>query len=222
MDTTLISKIGERAGQTATVRGWLYNKRSSGKIQFLIVRDGTGYLQCVVPRADVAPEVWEAAERATQESSLSVTGLVRQDARAPGGYEMAANAVEILGASAEYPITPKEHGVDFLMNLRHLWMRSSQQHAVLKVRSEMEQAIADFFYERDFVRIDSPILRRQAMRRVERWHLPVEISRGDLIVSVRSALLKDAGHATRTALNHEQFKTDELVIRDVMDSILGK
>ena len=158
MDTTLISKIGERAGQTATVRGWLYNKRSSGKIQFLIVRDGTGYLQCVVPRADVAPEVWEAAERATQESSLSVTGLVRQDARAPGGYEMAANAVEILGASAEYPITPKEHGVDFLMNLRHLWMRSSQQHAVLKVRSEMEQAIADFFYERDFVRIDSPIL----------------------------------------------------------------
>ena len=158
MDTTLISKIGERAGQTATVRGWLYNKRSSGKIQFLIVRDGTGYLQCVVPRADVAPEVWEAAERATQESSLSVTGLVRQAARAPGGYEMAANAVEILGASAEYPITPKEHGVDFLMNLRHLWMRSSQQHAVLKVRSEMEQAIADFFYERDFVRIDSPIL----------------------------------------------------------------
>src|SRR6516165_7023153 len=158
MDATSISRIGEKAGATATVRGWLYNKRSSGKIQFLIVRDGTGYLQCVVPRADVAPEVWEAAERATQESSLSVTGLVRQDARAPGGYEMAANAVEILGASAEYPITPKEHGVDFLMNLRHLWMRSSQQHAVLKVRSEMEQAIADFFYERDFVRIDSPIL----------------------------------------------------------------
>src|SRR6516225_3734885 len=158
MEATSISRIGDRSGATATVRGWLYNKRSSGKIQFLIVRDGTGYLQCVVPRAEVPPDVWDEAERATQESSLSVTGLVRQDSRAPGGYEMAANAVEILGASAEYPITPKEHGVDFLMNLRHLWMRSSQQHAVLKVRSEMEQAIADFFYDRGFVRIDSPIL----------------------------------------------------------------
>jgi asparaginyl-tRNA synthetase len=158
MDAVEISRIGEKAGATATVRGWLYNKRSSGKIQFLIVRDGTGYLQCVVPRADVPAEVWEAAEKATQESSLSVTGLVRQDSRAPGGYEMTASSVEVFGASPEYPITPKEHGVDFLMNLRHLWMRSSQQHAVLKVRSEMEQAIADFFYERGFVRIDSPIL----------------------------------------------------------------
>ena len=158
MDPTAISHIGEKAGRTATARGWLYNRRSSGKIQFLIVRDGTGYLQCVVPRAEVSPEVWEAAEKAAQECSLSVTGTVREDARAPGGYEMTASAVEILGTSPEYPISPKEHGVDFLMNLRHLWMRSSQQHAVLRVRSEMEQAIADFFYEREFVRIDSPIL----------------------------------------------------------------
>jgi asparaginyl-tRNA synthetase len=158
MDATSISKIGQKAGGPATVRGWLYNKRSSGKIQFLIVRDGTGYLQCVVPRADVPAEVWEAAEKATQECSLSVTGSVREDSRAPGGFEMTANAVAILGASPDYPISPKEHGVDFLMNLRHLWMRSSQQHAVLRVRSEMEQAIADFFHEREFVRIDSPIL----------------------------------------------------------------
>ncbi len=158
MDATAISKIGRKAGASAAVRGWLYNKRSSGKIQFLIVRDGTGYLQCVVPRADVPAEVWEAAEKATQESSLAVTGTVRVDPRAPGGYEMTADSVEILGPSPEYPISPKEHGVDFLMNLRHLWMRSSQQHAVLRVRSEMEQAIADFFYEREFVRIDSPIL----------------------------------------------------------------
>ena len=158
METTAISKIGRKAGATATVQGWLYNKRSSGKIQFLIVRDGTGYLQCVVPRADVAPEVWDAAESAAQESSLRVTGTVREDKRAPGGYEMTATAVAILGEAKDYPISPKEHGVDFLMNLRHLWMRSSQQHAVLRVRSEMEQAIADFFYEREFVRIDSPIL----------------------------------------------------------------
>src|SRR5512135_2436622 len=158
LDATAISKIGAKAGATARVRGWLYNKRSSGRIQFLIVRDGTGYLQCVVPRADVPEETWEAAERATQEASLAVTGTVREDRRAPGGFEMTATSVEILGPSPEYPISPKEHGVDFLMNLRHLWMRSSQQHAVLRVRSEMEQAIADFFYEREFVRIDSPIL----------------------------------------------------------------
>src|SRR5512135_3303220 len=158
LDATAISKIGAKAGATARVRGWLYNKRSSGRIQFLIVRDGTGYLQCVVPRADVPEETWEAAEKATQESSLAVTGTVREDRRAPGGFEMTATSVEILGPSPEYPISPKEHGVDFLMNLRHLWMRSSQQHAVLRVRSEMEQAIADFFYEREFVRIDSPIL----------------------------------------------------------------
>src|ERR1700687_5175066 len=154
MEATPISHIGEKVGQTATVQGWLYNKRSSGKIQFLIVRDGTGYLQAVVPRAEVAPEVWEAAERATQECSLRVTGPVREEKRAPDGFEMSAQRVEIIGASEGYPITPKEHGVDFLMNLRHLWMRSAQQHAVLRVRSEVEQAIADFFYEREDVPID--------------------------------------------------------------------
>ena len=153
-----IAQIGGSAGASATVEGWLYNKRSSGKIQFLIVRDGTGYLQVVVPRAEVPPEVWETAEKLTQESSLRVTGLVREEKRAPGGFEMTASSVTLLGGSPDYPITPKEHGVDFLMNLRHLWMRSSQQHAVLRVRSELEQGIADFFYERDFVRIDSPIL----------------------------------------------------------------
>jgi asparaginyl-tRNA synthetase len=158
MDATSIGKIGTKAGAQATVRGWLYNKRSSGKIRFLIVRDGTGYLQVVVPRAEVPPAVWEAAEKATQECSLRVSGPVREEHRAPGGYEMTATEVEILGTSPEYPITPKEHGVDFLMGLRHLWMRSSQQHAVLRVRSELEQAIADFFYEREYVRIDSPIL----------------------------------------------------------------
>jgi len=158
MGTTAISHVGERTGQIATVEGWLYNRRSSGKIQFLIVRDGTGYIQCVVARAEVAPEVWAEAEKAAQESSLRVSGEIRAEPRAPGGYEMTVRSVEILGASEGYPITPKEHGVDFLMNLRHLWMRSSQQHAVLRVRSEVEQAIRDFFYEREFTLIDSPIL----------------------------------------------------------------
>jgi asparaginyl-tRNA synthetase len=158
METTPISHIGEKVGQTAMVRGWLYNKRSSGKIQFLIVRDGTGYLQAVVAKAEVEPPVWEAAERASQETSLSVTGTVREEKRAPGGYEMTATAVEILGSSENYPITLKEHGVDFLLSQRHLWMRSSQQHAILRIRSELEQAIADYFYKREYVRIDSPIL----------------------------------------------------------------
>ncbi|HKF43115.1 MAG TPA: asparagine--tRNA ligase [Thermoanaerobaculia bacterium] len=158
METTEISRIGEKAGRSATVRGWLYNRRSSGKIQFLIVRDGTGYLQAVVAKADVDPAVWEEAEKATQEASLAVTGTIRDEKRAPGGYEMSASKVEILGKSDGYPISPKEHGVDFLMSNRHLWMRSSRQHAVLRVRSELEQGIADFFYERGYVRIDSPIL----------------------------------------------------------------
>jgi asparaginyl-tRNA synthetase len=158
MESISISHVGERAGGEATVQGWLYNKRSSGKIQFLIVRDGTGYLQVVVPKAEASPETWEAAEKATQESSLRVRGRVREDKRAPGGFEMTADSVEILGTSEGYPITPKEHGVDFLLSQRHLWMRSSQQHAVLRVRSEVEQAIRDFFYEREFVLIDSPIL----------------------------------------------------------------
>jgi asparaginyl-tRNA synthetase len=157
-ETTAISRIGERSGREASVRGWLYNRRSSGKIQFLIVRDGTGYLQAVVVKADVPPDVWAEAERATQESSLAVHGTVREDRRAPGGYEMSATKVEILGASEGYPITPKEHGVDFLLSQRHLWMRSAQQHAVLRVRSEVSQAIRDFFHERDYVLIDSPIL----------------------------------------------------------------
>ncbi len=158
MDATSIARIGQKSGAAATVRGWLYNKRSSGKLQFLIVRDGTGYLQCVVPKADVAPEVWEAAEKAAQECSLCVSGTVREDRRAPGGFEMTAQEVVILGPSENYPIALKEHGVDFLMSQRHLWMRSAQQHAVLSVRSEVEQTIRDFFYEREYTLIDSPIL----------------------------------------------------------------
>jgi asparaginyl-tRNA synthetase len=153
-----ISHIGEKSGAEATVLGWLYARRSSGKIQFLIVRDGTGYLQAVVVKADVSPETWAEAERATQECSLAVRGRVREEPRAPGGWEMSATDVRIIGPSENYPITPKEHGVDFLMSHRHLWMRSSQQHAVLRVRSEVSQAIRDFFHEREYVLIDSPIL----------------------------------------------------------------
>ena len=155
---TSISHIGAKSGAEASVRGWLYGRRSSGKIQFLVVRDGTGYLQVVVVKADVSPETWAEAERATQECSLVVRGSVRAEPRAPGGWEMSATDVQIIGPSEGYPISPKEHGVDFLMSHRHLWMRSSQQHAVLRVRSEVSQAIRDFFHDREYVLIDSPIL----------------------------------------------------------------
>jgi asparaginyl-tRNA synthetase len=157
-ESTAIARLATRAGGEAVLTGWLYNRRSSGKIQFLIVRDGTGYCQCVVAKADVPESVWEEAGRATQEVSLAVRGTVREDRRAPGGYEMNVTDLEILGDSPDYPITPKEHGIDFLLSQRHLWMRSSRQHAVLRVRSEVSQAIRDFFYERGFTLIDSPIL----------------------------------------------------------------
>ncbi len=157
-DATPISKLGSRSGGDAVLAGWLYNRRSSGKIQFLIVRDGSGYCQCVVAKTEVQASVWEEAERAAQETSLVVRGRVREDARAPGGYELTVTDLQILGDSPEYPITPKEHGIDFLLSQRHLWMRSSRQHAVLRVRSEVSQAIRDFFYEREFTLIDSPIL----------------------------------------------------------------
>ena len=159
MEATSISKIGPKAGATAVVKGWLYNKRSSGKIQFLIVRDGTGYVQVVVPKADVP--AGGLGGRREGDAGVLARGRghgARGQARAGRLRDDAPRASTCSGASPEYPISPKEHGVDFLMNLRHLWMRSSQQHAVLRVRSEMEQAIADFFYEREYVRIDSPIL----------------------------------------------------------------
>jgi asparaginyl-tRNA synthetase len=157
-EATPIGHLAGKAGGEAVLTGWLYNRRSSGKIQFLIVRDGTGYCQCVVVKSDVPDSVWEEAGRATQEASLSLRGQVREDKRAPGGYELTVADLEILGASPDYPISPKEHGIDFLLSQRHLWMRSARQHAVLRVRSEVSQAIRDFFYEREFTLIDSPIL----------------------------------------------------------------
>ncbi|HEY7863803.1 MAG TPA: asparagine--tRNA ligase [Thermoanaerobaculia bacterium] len=158
MDATPISGLAAAAGSEAKVLGWVYNRRSSGKIQFLIVRDGSGYLQVVVPKVQVPEPTWEEAGRASQEASVEVTGTVRAEPRAPGGYEMTAKSIRILGESEGYPITPKDHGVDFLLSHRHLWLRSSKQHAILRVRSELEQAIADYFSTRGYTRIDSPIL----------------------------------------------------------------
>ncbi len=157
-----IKDLAQHIGESVTVNGWLYNKRTSGKLQFPIVRDGSGYLQCVVSKKEVSEESWGDSDRATQESSVRVTGNVVAETRAPGGVELHVQALELLGESENYPISPKEHGTDFLMNHRHLWLRSTKQHAVLRVRNEIEKAIRDFFYDRDFVLIDSPILTANA------------------------------------------------------------
>jgi asparaginyl-tRNA synthetase len=141
-----------------TLRGWLYNKRSSGKIQFLQVRDGTGVIQCVAVRNEVGDEIFELCDKLTQESSIIVQGVVRQDERAAGGYELTLTNIEKVGDSQDYPITLKEHGVDFLLDHRHLWIRTPRQRAILKIRAEVMRAMADYLDSHDFTRVDPPIL----------------------------------------------------------------
>ena len=153
-----ISRLAEHAGKRVAVRGWIANKRSSGKIAFLQVRDGSGVVQGVASRADVSEQAWADAERATQESTVRLTGTVRTDKRAPGGVEISLDDFAVDHLTADFPIAPKDHGTAFLMENRHLWLRSTRQRAALRVRSEAEQAIRDFFYERGFTLIDSPIL----------------------------------------------------------------
>jgi asparaginyl-tRNA synthetase len=153
-----IEALPALAGQPVTVRGWVMTTRSSGKIAFVSLRDGTGYLQVVVSKKDVPESVWDALGGLTQETSVEVTGTVRADARAPGGVELTASDLRVLGSSPEFPISPKEHGTAFLFEHRHLWLRSRRQVAIARVRHEVIQAIRDFFYERGFVLVDTPIL----------------------------------------------------------------
>ncbi len=153
-----VKELSRYEGQEVTVAGWVDQLRVHGKVAFLVVRDGTGYVQGVLVRKELPTEVWEIGTALTQEASVKITGSVREDARSPGGFEMGLSHVELLGPSPEYPIQPKEHGVEFLLDHRHLWLRSSQQRAGLGVRAEVEQAIHDFLYQRDFVRVDTPIL----------------------------------------------------------------
>lgn len=153
-----IRELGEYAGQEVTIQGWVEATRGHGKVAFTVVRDGTGVLQGVLVKSAVDEAVWERQQGLTQESLVALTGEVKEDARAPGGYELGVTNVEVLSLADEYPIQPKEHGVEFLLDNRHLWLRSSLQRAGLRVRAEVEQSIHDFLYERDFVRIDTPIL----------------------------------------------------------------
>ena len=154
-----ISDLRDHAGATVTVRGWVTHLRSSGKVAFVVIRDGSGVLQAVLVRNAVPPETWEAFGRLTTETSVALTGAVRADARSPGGFELGVETLEIIGASpTDYPIQPKEHGIDFLLDNRHFWLRTPRQVAIARVRNEIEQAIHDFFYQRDFLRVDTPIL----------------------------------------------------------------
>ncbi|HEY6395338.1 MAG TPA: asparagine--tRNA ligase, partial [Candidatus Binataceae bacterium] len=153
-----IDDLRRHVGEEVNLKGWLYNRRSSGKIHFLQVRDGTGICQCVASKADVGDEMFAAADHMGQETSLDVSGVVREDKRAPGGYELTVKLLRQVAPSTDYPITPKEHGVAFLLDLRHLWVRSSRQHAILRIRSEVSQACRDFFDARGFVLFDAPIL----------------------------------------------------------------
>jgi asparaginyl-tRNA synthetase len=157
MRQVYIEDIGKHEGQEATLKGWLHNRRSSGKIHFLIVRDGTGFIQAVMSKAAVGDELFKAADHLSQETSIVVTGTVRADKRAPSGYEIDVKALEVVGESRDYPITPKEHGVDYLLDRRHLWIRSERQHAILRVRHEVINAVRDFFNSRGFILADTPI-----------------------------------------------------------------
>ncbi|MBK6428066.1 MAG: asparagine--tRNA ligase [Blastocatellia bacterium] len=157
MTQTYIENIAEHVGESVTIKGWLYNIRSSGKLIFPQVRDGSGILQCVVFKKNVAEEVWNACQTLTQESSLIVTGTVRADERAPGGFEMDVTDVEIVSIAEPYPITPKEHGAEFLLDHRHLWIRSKMQHAILRVRHEVIRAVRDYFDSHGFILADTPI-----------------------------------------------------------------
>jgi asparaginyl-tRNA synthetase len=158
MKRLYIEDLSKHVGEEVTIHGWLYNKRSSGRIRFLLVRDGTGIVQCVAASGDVSEEAFKAFDVVTQESSLFVTGTVRKDDRAPGGYELQLRDVQVIQIARDYPITPKEHGMEFLMDRRHLWLRSSRQHAIMRVRDHIIKSIREFFASNGFLVIDSPIL----------------------------------------------------------------
>ena len=158
MPHVYIQDIAEHVEKEVTLKGWLYNKTDKGKLRFLLIRDGTGVIQTVVFQKNVSPEVFQATDTLTQESSLVVTGTIRKDERALGGFEMDVRNLEVIQVADSYPISPKEHGTSFLMDNRHLWLRSARQHSILRVRSEIIKACRDFLDDRGFTLVDTPII----------------------------------------------------------------
>ncbi len=157
-----IDKAADCVGQVQTIHGWIYNSRSSGKVAFVLVRDGTGIMQCVVAKSDVDDSTFESVHHLTQESSVSITGTVHAEERAPGGHEMHVQNIEVHQVALDYPITPKEHGVDFLMGNRHLWLRSKRQWAIMRIRATIVKSIRDYLDDNGFLLMDAPILSANA------------------------------------------------------------
>ena len=155
---SVIRNVNQHVGETVTIGAWINNKRSSGKIQFLQLRDGSGYIQGVVVKSEVSEQVWEDAKSLTQESSLYVTGVIREEPRSQSGYEMTVTGIEIIHLTENYPITPKEHGVDYLMDHRHLWLRTQKQRAIMVIRAEIIRAVQEYFDTNGFTLVDPPIL----------------------------------------------------------------
>ncbi|ABS74413.1 MULTISPECIES: asparagine--tRNA ligase [Bacillus] len=155
---TTINQVYKHTGEEVMIGAWVANKRSSGKIAFLQLRDGTGFIQGVVVKAEVEEDIFQIAKSVTQETSLYVKGIVKEDERSPLGYELAVTSIEVIHEATDYPITPKEHGTEFLMDHRHLWLRSKRQHAIMKIRNEIIRATYEFFNKEGFVKVDPPIL----------------------------------------------------------------
>ena len=153
-----VEEAAAHVGEEVEIRGWLYNKRSSGRIHFLVIRDGSGLMQAVMAKMDVSSEAFAAADRLTQESAVRVSGVVRADQRAPGGFELLVRDLQVVQLAEPYPITPKDHGVEFLMDHRHLWLRSRRQHALMRIRAEVIRAATEFLDRAGYLRVDTPIL----------------------------------------------------------------
>jgi asparaginyl-tRNA synthetase len=199
MEQTYIEDIAQKVGQEALICGWLYNRRESGKIQFLLIRDGTGVIQAVVTKAE--GEAFEKALKLTHESSLKVWGTVREDKRAPGGYELQIKDIEIVQRVEEkYPIDLKEHGPGFLLDHRHLWIRSPRQAAILRVRHEVMQSIRDFFNERGFIATESPILTPSACEGTTTLFEVNYFDEKGISLPKRAALLGSDGDGLRQSL----------------------
>ena len=188
-------------GQTVTIRGWLANRRSSGKIHFLQIRDGSGFIQAVMSKAAVGNDAFARADHLSQESAVAVTGAVRADTRAPGGFELDVSGLDVVSAAHEYPITPKEHGPDFLLDRRHLWIRTARQHAVLRVRHEVIDAVRDYFNSRGFILADTPIFTPSACEGTTTLFPVSVLRRSDGVPDAeRPALQRSQCHGARTRL----------------------
>jgi asparaginyl-tRNA synthetase len=193
-----IEDIGAYEGKEVTVKGWQYNKRSSGKVRFILVRDGTGIIQSVISQGEIKNQIFEIADKITQESSIILTGTVRKDARAPGGYEIVAKDIQVIQQAEDYPITPKEHSIEFLLPHRHLWLRSKKQNAIMRIRHEIIKVLREFFDCRGFICADCPILTPAAVEGTTTL-FPVDYY-GDTVYLSQSGQLYNEARSTVLAL----------------------